>query len=137
MRSSRLIHSRSFIGMLSLLMLAGVCRQSAEAAGSTAGDDKGIRTVTGIVQNQDLRRVPSAIVEVKNQEGEPITTAVTDDAGEFSITLPADGTYSVSAVTDTYRSQYVVLKIGGEKPTPLVLTLAITQEIALDVVSSL
>lgn len=109
--------------------------QAAEAARHDG--EHGRRTITGSVQNQDLRRVPSAIVEVKDQEGTLVTSGVTDDAGEFSVAVPADGTYSVSAVQETYRSQYVILKIGAEKPAPLTLTLAVTQEIALDVVSPL
>src|SRR4030066_1724116 len=72
--------------------------------------------ITGSVQNQDLRRVGQVLVEVKNQEGTLVTTGVSNDAGEFSIPVPADGTYSVSAVRDTYRSEYIVLKLGTEQP---------------------
>lgn len=95
------------------------------------------RTITGSVQNQDLRRVPQAMVEVKNQEGALVATGVSNDAGEFSIPVSQEGTYSVSAVLETYRSEYVVLKIGAERPGPVLLTLAKTQEIALEVVSPL
>jgi hypothetical protein len=95
-----------------------------------------LRTITGFVQNEDLRRVPSAVVEVKDQEGTVVTTAATNDAGEFAVRV-SEGTYSVSAVNETYRSQYVVIKIGTEPPSPLTLTLAVTQEIALDVVAPL
>ena len=99
--------------------------------------DNDIRTITGSVQNQDLRRVPQVVVEVKNQEGALVATGVSNDAGEFSIQVPQEGTYSVSAVQETYRSEYVVLEIGAEKPALLILTLAKTKEIALEVVSSL
>ncbi|MEQ1794442.1 MAG: TonB-dependent receptor, partial [Nitrospira sp.] len=93
--------------------------------------------ITGAVQNQDLRRVGQVLVEVKNQEGSLVTTGVSNDAGEFSIPIPADGTYSLSAVQDTYRSEYVVLKIGTEAPNPITLTLSKTREIALEVRSPL
>ena len=43
------------------------------------------RTITGTVQNQDLRRVPQASVEIKDQEGTVVGTAVANDAGEFSV----------------------------------------------------
>ena len=71
--------------------------------------------ITGSVQNQDLRRVGQVLVEVKNQEGTLVTTGVSNSAGEFSIPVPADETYSVSAVQDTYRSEYIVLKVGTEE----------------------
>ena len=93
--------------------------------------------ITGSVQNQDLRRVGQVVVEVKNQEGTLVTTGVSNDAGEFRIPVPADETYSVSAVQDTYRSEYIVLKIGTEAPNPITLTLSNTKEIALEVRSPL
>ena len=93
--------------------------------------------ITGSVQNQDLRRVPQVIVEVKDQEGTLVTTGVSNDAGEFSIPVPDEGTYSVSAVQDTYRSEYIVLKVGTEAPNPVTLTLSKTKEIALEVRSPL
>ncbi len=93
--------------------------------------------ITGSVQNQDLRRVGQVVVEVKNQEGALVTTGVSNDAGEFRVLVPADGTYSISAVQDTYRSEYIVLKIGIEPPAPVALTLSKTKEIALEVRSPL
>ena len=93
--------------------------------------------ITGWVQNQDLRRVGQVLVEVKNQEGALVTTGVSNSAGEFSIPVSADETYSVSAVQDTYRSEYIVLKIGTEAPNSITLTLSKTTEIALEVRSPL
>src|SRR5215203_3430288 len=94
-------------------------------------------TITGIVQNQDLRRAGQATVELKSQEGTLVATGVTNDAGEFSIPVPAAGTYSVSAVHETYRSEYMVLAVGKDPIKPVTLTLSLTKEIALDVVSPL
>ena len=93
--------------------------------------------ITGSVQNQDLRRVGQVTVEVKDQEGTLVATGVSNDAGEFTIPVPADGTYSVSALQDTYRSEYIVLKIEAEAPNPITLTLSNTKEIALEVRSPL
>lgn len=106
-----------------------------EASAQPPADDP--RTITGYVQNQDLRRVAQAIVELRDQEGMVVADTVTNDAGEFALVAPAEGTYSVSAVQDTYRSEYLVLKVGTERPAPVKLTLALTQEIALDIVSPL
>ena len=95
------------------------------------------RTLVGIVQNQDLRRVAQASVEVKDQEGTVVVTAVANDAGEFTVELPSRGTYSVSARLDIYRSEYLILKSGTEPVGPVTLTLAKTTEISLEVVSPL
>src|SRR5436853_45226 len=121
------------ITLLTLLSAQGLITVQAQEPTSSLG----ARTITGSVQNQDLRRVPQAIVEVKDQEGRLVADTVTNDEGGFSVWVPFEGTYSVSAVHETYRSEYVVMRIGTEKPAPVKLTLAQTQEIALDVVSPL
>jgi hypothetical protein len=94
-------------------------------------------TITGTVQNQDLRRVPQVVVEVKDEEGVLISSGVSDNAGEFAIMVPARRTYSVSAALEAYRSEYVVLKLGDEAPKPVTLTLSQTRDIALEIVSPL
>jgi hypothetical protein len=95
------------------------------------------QTIKGVVQNQDLRRVPQAVIEVKSQDGEIVSSGVSNDAGEFKISVPDGGTYSVSAVQETYRSEYIVLTLGEEPPKPVTLTLSKTKEVALEVVSPL
>ena len=102
-----------------------------------AADGKSSHTIRGTVQNQDLRRVAQAVIEVKDQEGDLVSSGISDDAGEFLISLPGLGTYSVSAVQETYRSEYIVLELGDDPPGPLTLTLSKTREIALEVVSPL
>lgn len=104
---------------------------------SYAADQEPTKTIKGIVQNQDLRRVPQAVVEVKNQEGDVISSGVSNDAGEFKVTVSEEGTYSVSAVQETYRSEYVVLALGEEPLKPVTLTLSKTKEVSLEVVSPL
>jgi outer membrane receptor for ferrienterochelin and colicins len=102
-----------------------------------AADGDSPHTVVGTVQNQDLRRVDLATVQVRDQEGNMVAQGVTNQAGEFRIVVSEAGTYSISAVQDTYRSEYVVVKIGVMPPPPVSLTLALTREIALEVVSPL
>ena len=102
-----------------------------------AADVDPSHTIVGTVQNQDLRRVDQATVQVRDQEGNLVTQGVTNQAGEFYILVPEDGTYSISAVQDTFRSEYVVVKIGLVPPPLVSLTLAVTREIALEIVSSL
>ena len=80
---------------------------------------------------------PQAIVQIRDQEGNTVAQAVSDEAGEFRLTVPSDGTFSVSAVQDTYRSEYQIIHLGAEPPSPVTLTLSQTKEIALEVVSPL
>lgn len=94
-------------------------------------------TIRGSVQNQDLRRVPQAIVQVKDREGNVVIETVTNDAGDFSATVPQQGPYSVNAIHETLRSEYVVVNVGAKKPAPIKLTLATTEELALEVVAPL
>src|SRR5436309_5266557 len=127
---------RLLLGTMSLLSILSAQElltvQAQEPKSSLAA-----RTITGSVQNQDLRRVDKAIVQVRDQEGNVVTQGVTNQAGEFSVTIPQEGTYSVSAVQETLRSEYMVVKIGTEEPAPVTLTLVRTQEISLEIVSPL
>lgn len=108
------------------------------ALSAAQGEETGSNgTITGTVQSQDLRRADQAIVQVRDQEGNVVTQGVTNQAGEFTVTVANEGTYSVSAVQDTYKSEYVIVKIGGEPTVPVTLTLAVTQELALEIVSPL
>ncbi len=102
-----------------------------------AADNEQTQTIKGVVQQQDLRRVPQAVIEVKNQAGDMVTSGVSNDAGEFKVAVPEGGTYSVSAVQETYRSEYMVLTLGEEPVNPVTLTLSKTKEVSLEVVSPL
>jgi len=102
-----------------------------------AAEADALYTIAGIVQNQDLRRVDQVIVQVRDQDGNVVTQGVTNQAGEFAVRVPQEGTYSVSASQDTYKSEFVVVKIGTIQPAPVSLTLAVTKEIALEIVSQL
>ena len=117
------------IGLISILTVVISCVSGAGDAVFAA--DNEARTITGLVQSQDLRRVDQAIVQVRDQEGNVVTQGVTNQAGEFTVTVPQEGTYSVSAVQDTYKSEFVVVKIGMERTAPVTLTLSVTQDIAL------
>ena len=75
------------------------------------------------------------MVQVRDQEGNLVVQTVTNQAGEFRVVVPQSGTYSISAVRDTDRSEYVVLRIGAEQPAPVSLTLTATREIALETCS--
>jgi outer membrane receptor for ferrienterochelin and colicin len=123
------------ISLISLLAVVMSCVSGACDAVFAA--DNETRTITGLVQSQDLRRVDQAIVQVRDQEGNVVTQGVTNQAGEFTVTVPQEGTYSVSAVQDTYKSEFVVVKVGMERAAPVALTMSVTQDIALEIVSPL
>src|SRR5256712_4916970 len=124
-----------WIGLISILAVVISCVSGAGDAVYAA--DNETRTIAGLVQSQDLRRVDQAIVQVRDQEGNVVTQGVTNQAGEFTVTVPQEGTYSVSAVQDTYKSEFVVVNIGMERAASVVLTLAVTKEIALEIISPL
>lgn len=58
-------------GAVLALMVLGPVAVQAQVPAAGQG-----RTITGTVQNQDLRRVPQATVEVKDQEGVLVGTGV-------------------------------------------------------------
>ncbi len=129
---------RAWIDVSVILIVCIVCGVWAQAESvAYCRNGEGETIIRGTVQNQDLRRVGQVVVEVKDQEGNVVATAVSNAAGEYAVSVPVQGTYSVSAVQDTFRSEYVVLMIGRDDPGPVTLTLSQTREIALEVVSPL
>jgi outer membrane receptor protein involved in Fe transport len=97
----------------------------------------GMHAASGIVQYQDLRRVGQAIVQVKDQEGTVMSETMSTDAGEFSLAIPDEGTYSISAVQGNLRSEYLVVRGNAMPASPVSLTLAAATELAIEVVASL
>lgn len=129
------MRQRRVVQCLGWAVLVTVFGISSESFVYAADSDR--VTITGTVQNQDLRRVPQVVVEVKDEEGGLVSSGISDDAGEFAIVVPVQGMYSVSAVQETFRSEYVVLKVENSAPKPVTLTLSQTKDIALEVVSPL
>ena len=95
------------------------------------------RVVKGSVQYEDLRKVGQVVVQVRDQEGQIVSQAVTNDAGEFSVPVPTDGAYSVNATQGTLRTEYVILRGDTVQSEPLTLTLVPSVELALEVVAPL
>lgn len=93
--------------------------------------------VTGVVQYEDLHRVPQAKVELRDQEGTVIETQVTNEGGEFNLAPPEHGIYSIRAIQAELSSESVILKIGSVPLMEIRLTLAARQELTLEVVASL
>lgn len=99
--------------------------------------DSNAHHIAGYVQNEDLRRVAQATVELRDQEGVLLMSKSTDDAGEFIFITPETGVFSIRAIQETYRSEYEIIEVGKETLSPVVLTMTVTQEIALEVVAPL
>ncbi len=120
---------------LLLVSLAAVC----SFGGPARAQERELsgRPLSGTVQYQDGRRVGQAIVQLRDQEGQVIEEAVSNDAGEFGLAVPREGTYSISAVQGTLKSEYVVFKGDAIRLAPVSLTLAPTSELAIEVVAPL
>src|SRR5262249_19712121 len=78
-----------------------------------------------------------ATVQVRDQEGNLVVEGVTNQAGEFSLAVRKEGIYSINAIQETYHSEYAVVTIGKDPLAPVSLTLSMTKEIALEIVSPL
>lgn len=100
-------------------------------------NNKKIWIVTGLVQYEDLRRVPQATVELRDQEGTLIETQVTNEGGEFILAPPEAGIYSIRAIQSDLSSESTILKIENDPILEVKLTLAHRQELTLEVVASL
>jgi outer membrane receptor protein involved in Fe transport len=120
-------------GILGMGVLLGA---SSAQAMEQDGDEK-VWIVTGVVQDEDLRRVSQATVELRDQEGTVIDTQVTNEGGEFILAPPDRGIYSIRAIQEALSSESTILEIGTNPLMDIRLTLAAREELTLEVVASL
>jgi outer membrane receptor protein involved in Fe transport len=119
-------------GILGMGVLLGTSAQAMEQDG-----DEKVWIVTGVVQDEDLRRVSQATVELRDQEGTVIDTQVTNEGGEFILAPPDRGIYSIRAIQEALSSESTILEIGTNPLMDIRLTLAAREELTLEVVASL
>ncbi len=93
--------------------------------------------LTGVVQYEDLRRVPQATVELRDQEGSLLDSQVTNEGGTFIFRAPDIGIFSLRAIQSSLSSESMIVKITSEPLTEVTLTLASRQELTLEVLASL
>lgn len=124
---------RTFVLLLVACLLPYAVESCSASAGEAGPEPPLSNPISGIVQYEDLRRVGQATVQVRDQEGTLMKSLVTNEAGEFLTTIPIEGTFSISAVQGDLRSEYVIVQGHLVPSAPLVLTLAHTTELALEV----
>ncbi len=107
------------------------------AEGNENEEKKRVRIITGVVQYEDLGRVPHADVQLRDQEGSLLETQVTNEGGEFIFGVPGSGIYSIRATQSSLSSESAILKITNEPLTEVMLTLAPRQDLTLEVVAPL
>lgn len=127
-----LIRTLGVVCLMGCVVIQGTMARAEEPAPTAEA-----RTVRGVVQHQDLRRVAQATVQLRDEEGTLVEERLTDEAGEFVLTVPAEGTYSISAVLEAHRSEYIIVKVETDPLAPMTLTLAVTREMALEVIAPL
>jgi len=124
-------------GLILWVLGLGTVMSADPAQGMEKDGSNGVWVVTGVVQYEDLRRVPQTKVELRDQEGTLLDTQVTNEGGEFILAPPERGIYSIRATQSDLSSESIILKIGTAPITEIRLTLAARQELTLEVVASL
>jgi hypothetical protein len=93
--------------------------------------------ITGVVQGEELRRVPQAKVELRDQEGSLLDTQVPNEGGEFIFGVSDSGIYSIRGLQTSLSSESFIVKISNQLLTEVILTLASRQELTLEVLATL
>ena len=89
------------------------------------------RTISGYVQDADLRRSTQVTVTMRDQEGRRVASTTTNDTGQFVLVIPPAGPWFIQAFQENSRSATIVLAGGDTDPTTVVLTMTDTQELAV------
>ncbi len=88
--------------------------------------------VTGVVVDATGGVLPNAQVELKNGNGMPIASTVTDSVGAFRLDLVPSGRYDVRVTFEGFKPTTVRVTVGNRAPGALRVTLplaAIAQEV--------
>jgi len=124
-------------GLVLCVIGLGVFLTASHTQAMEKDGNKRVWIVTGVVQYEDLRRVPQAKVELRDQEGTVIDTQITNEGGEFILAPPESGIYSIQAIQADLSSESIILKIGTDPILDIRLTLAAREELTFEVVASL
>ncbi|MGD9850051.1 MAG: TonB-dependent receptor [Nitrospirales bacterium] len=121
---------------LGILLVLGFWGSEGVTASSGQVSDR-VWIITGVVQQEDLRRIGQAQVELRDQEGQLLQSHLSNSNGEFIVAPPKPGIYSIRAIQSTLSSESVIIRVDVEPITQVTLTLANRQEITLEVVAPL
>ena len=135
MRAWRLLRVR-FLPVIASLGIICLIYPVAQGQGDTSNGVEYLRVMTGIVQYEDLRPVPQAMVELRDREGTLLETQETNEAGVFIFRAPDKGIFSLRAMQSALSSESKIVTITTEPLTEVTLTLASREELTLEIVSS-
>jgi hypothetical protein len=80
--------------------------------------------IAGVVSNAQGRPVPGARVYFTQAPVSlPDVAALTDEAGTFSLSVPAAGTYTIAAVADGFSPTAVTVTVTGDPKTQILINL--------------
>jgi protocatechuate 3,4-dioxygenase beta subunit len=105
---------------LPILMLASIALAFPQPrAHKKDRNPDGMRTLTGIVTDQDARPISQAAVQIENEKTLQVRSYITEAHGEFHFSeLSPDADYDLQAVFDNIRSPKKTLSQFDERPHP-------------------
>ncbi|RMH03567.1 MAG: TonB-dependent receptor [Nitrospirae bacterium] len=124
-----------FIGVFLFVSICEIATGRWAAALEQTNESRLGPFVWGTVRNSQGQEVVDATVVLRDSEGQPVDTTLTNENGEFVFSVPKPGVYAVQAKGNGTQSPYVVVEIGETTPRPLTLILGKGEEIVVEVVS--
>ncbi len=85
--------------------------------------------VVGMVFNQEGKMIENAIIEIQDQNGNPVRALRTNKIGQFETATPlSNGEYIISVEKDGYQFDILKIEAKGEVLSPLIIKAKQNQE---------
>src|SRR5208282_1747620 len=122
------------------ISLAGILIQLAFCTAAVAANVKTSTTtkyrITGVVKDALGRPIKRAAIRLQASNGRVVAHASSNDAGEFSFSVGARGTYAVVATKEGFKTATAIVTVSTKGAAPLELAMEAVKEDSLKVAAT-
>src|SRR5208282_3064714 len=122
------------------ISLAGILIQLAFCTAAVAANLKTSTTtkyrITGVVKDALGRPIKQAALQLQASNGRVVAHSSSNDAGEFSFSVGARGTYAVVATKNGFKTATAIVTISTKGAAPIVLAMEAEKSVSLAVAAT-
>lgn len=122
------------ISVAAILIQLAVCRAAVAANLKSSTTTK--YPITGVVKDALGRPLKQARLSIQASNGRVVAHSSSNDAGEFSFSVAARGTYAVVATKEGFKTATAIVTVPAKGAAPLVLAMEAEKEVSLKIAAT-
>ena len=123
------------ISLAGILIQLAICMPALAASVKTSTTTKKYR-ITGVVKDALGRPIKQTALSLQAANGHVVAHASSNEAGEFSLSVGAIGTYAVVATKDGFKTATSIVSVSAKGAAPIVLAMEAEKEVSLKVAAT-